>query len=124
MLFLAGIAAEAAVGMSLGNQLLGIFLVNIQPLALNVWAAVTADVRSLVRYDMGGCKGAVNKIHGISYETLLVGVFDAQQKISFICLGKKISVQCGTQVADVHVACRARCESGTDTVTHVKSSPL
>ena len=110
--------------MSPGNQLLGILLVDVQPLALNVWAAVTADVRSLVRHDMGSGKGAVNEIHGISYETLLVGVFDAQQKISFICLGKKISVQRGTQVADVHVACRARGKSGTDTVTHVESSPL
>ena len=118
MLLLTAVAAEAAICVSLFNELLSILLVNIHTLALDIWAAVTADIRSLIWNDMGSSQGAVYKIYCICYIALLVSILNAEQEVAFICSGVEITIECSAKVSDMHIAGWAWCETGAYTICH------
>ena len=82
---------------------------------MHIGAAVTADIiRPLVRHDAGGREGALDEIHRAFHIAGTVGVFDTQDEVAVLRLGKEIGIEGGAQVADVHEAGRTRRETGAN----------
>ena len=108
--------AEAAVSCAFFYELFGIFFVKIHALALNVWAAVSAVAWTFVGNDAGELKRAPDEVDSIGDVACAVGIFDAQDEVSLLCFGVEIPIEGGAEIADVHIACRARCKSCADVV--------
>ena len=103
--------AEAAVGMARRDELFRIFFINIHAFALDVRAAVAAIARAFVRRDARELQRALDEVDGVRDVARAVGVFDAQDEVALVRLREEISVERRAQVADVHVARRARREA-------------
>ena len=57
---------------------------------------------------------AVDDVGRALDETALVGVLDAQDELSAVCLGEQVRIQCAAEISEVHVARRGRGKSGTN----------
>ena len=108
------LGAEAVVGVTGLDQLLRVGQVNIAAFALDIWAAAAADVGALVVLEAHLLQRAVNDIHSALYQTLLIGILDAQDKIPAHRFGNQVFIQRRTQVPDVHEAGRAGRKSCSD----------
>ena len=80
--------------------------------ALNVRAAVAANVRPLVGKNIGLGQRPFDKINGVRYITGAIGILNAQEKIAAVRLGEKVGVERRPQIADVHVSRRAWRKAG------------
>ena len=73
--------AETAIGMSRFDELLGVFFVDLRPLALNIGTVVAANiVRPLVGNDARSVERAANEVNGVCDVAAAVGVLDAQDE--------------------------------------------
>ena len=102
----AGIA-EAAIGEAVVDELLRIFGIDVHALALDVGAAVAADVRAFVRNDVGRVKRAVDEVDSIGHEARAVGILNAQDEVPLLGLGVKIGVERRSEISNMHIPCRA-----------------
>ena len=107
-----GLLAEAAVGVAAAHQQLRVFLIQPAPLGLHIGADRAADVRALVVVEPALGQGLVDHVHRALDETALVGVLDAQDELALSVAGNKIGIECGAQVAHVHVSCGGRRKTG------------
>ena len=110
---LLGLLAEAAVGVAALYEQLGIIHVERAALGLHVGADGAAHVRALVVRQPALAHGLVYDVHGALDEAALVGILYSQYKLAAGAARDEIGVERGAQVADVHVARRARREAGT-----------
>ena len=105
--------AEATISMAFFDEFIGIFLIDFHAFTLDVWTAVTTDVRSFIRDDMGCGQCPVDEVNGIRYIAFTIGIFNPQDEISLVGFGKEIGVEGSPEIADMHVARRAWRETGT-----------
>ena len=107
---------EAVISVTLLYQLFCVFQVQTCciTLALYVRAAAAVFVRAFIVNQSGLFQGAVDDLSSALYITLLVGIFNTEDKISVLVFCNKICIECCTKIADVHSSCRARCKSGSD----------
>ena len=108
--------AEAVVGGTVADKLLGIFPVDVAPFALDVGPAGTADIRPLVVGEAGGLERIVNDLDGAVDIAVLVGILDAQDEFSPLRTGQQIGVKGGPEVSDVHVTGRTRRKPGSHAI--------
>ena len=106
--------AEAAIGEALLDEFLGVTLIDIHALALDIRATVPADARPLVGNDVRRLQRVVDEIHRVLNITRTVGVLDAKDEIAVLRLREKESVKRRAQIADMHIARRARSETCTN----------
>ena len=106
--------AEAVVGLARLDKLLGVLLEHVHALALHVGADGTAHVGALVPGQTGSLERAVDDVGSALDQTALVGVFNAQDEGTAVMAGLQIGVQCGAQVADVHIARGRRRKTGAN----------
>ena len=72
---------EAAVGVSRLDELLGVFFVNLRPLALDIGTVVAANiVRPLVGNNARGIERAADEVNGVCDVAAAVGVLYAQDE--------------------------------------------
>ena len=57
------------------------------------------------------------------YQAALIGILNAQDKGAAVVAGLKISIQCGAQVAHMHIARGGRCKPGAYRISHGKITP-
>ena len=115
--------AEAVVGLALLHQLLGVLLEHAHALALHIGADRAADVGAFVPGQAGGAQRVVNDVGGALHQTPLVGVLDAQDEGAALMAGLQPGIQCGAQVAHVHVARGGRRKPCAN-VFHVSKTPF
>jgi len=108
------LGAEAVVGFARLDQLLGVLLEHAHALALHVGADGAADVGTLVPGQTGSLERAVDDVGSALDQTALVGVFNAQDEGAAVMAGLQIGVQCGAQIAYMHIACGGRRKAGTN----------
>ncbi|MNS72365.1 hypothetical protein D3C72_1057730 [compost metagenome] len=85
--------AEAREGMAHFDQLLAILLVNVAALALTVRTVRAADIRAFAPVDPEPAQGVENLLFGLAGRTQLVGVFDPQDELTAVLLGKAVVEQ-------------------------------
>ena len=83
-------------------------------LALDIGADRAADVGALVPGQTGGLQRVVDNVGGALDQTALIGVLNAQDKGAAVVARLQIGVQCGAQVAYMHIACGGRRKAGTN----------
>ena len=76
------LVAEAVISLAFFHKLLGIALEHAHAFTLHIGADGAADVRPLVPDEARFAQGIVDDVHRTLHITLLVGVFDAQNKRS------------------------------------------
>ena len=112
------LVTEAVICVTGFHQFFRVGLEHAHTLRLYIRSHRTADVRTFVPVQTGNPQGVIDHINGTFYITFLIGVLDPQNKIAVLFLGDQIGKQCGTQVADVHIARRAGCKSGSHSFVH------
>ena len=108
------LGAEAVVGLARLDKLLGVLLEHTHALALHVGADGTAHVGALVPGQAGSLERAVDDVGSALDQATLVGILNAQDEGAAVMAGLQIGVQCGAQVADVHIARGRRRKTGAD----------
>ena len=108
------LGAETVVGLARLDKLLGVLLEHAHALALHVGADGTAHVGALVPGQAGSLERAVDDVGSALDQAALVGVLNAQDEGTAVMAGLQIGVQCGAQVADVHIARGRRRKTGAD----------
>ena len=108
--------AEAVVGVARLDEFLGVLLVEVHALTLDVGAVRAAERRALIRDDVSHLERAVDEIDGVSDVARAVRVLDAQDELTLLRFCVKVAVKGRAQVADVHVARRARREARADSL--------
>ena len=103
--------AEAAVRLAGAQELLGVRLVQVQPLGLAIRPARTADVWSLVPVEAEPPQVAENRGLGLDRRPLDVGVLDPKDERRVRASREQPVEQGGARVADVELASRAGCKS-------------
>ncbi|MNZ74188.1 hypothetical protein D3C78_926310 [compost metagenome] len=98
--------AEAVEGMAGVNQFLGVPGVDLATLALPVRAVRAADVRAFVPFDAEPAQGIEDLLFRLARGAQLVGVFDAQDELTAVLLGKAVVEQGDVGGADMGVAGR------------------
>src|SRR5690606_34614779 len=86
--------AVAVVGLALGQELLGVLAVNLQPLALLVGAIGSAHLGTLVPVDLQPPQGVDDGPGGLFGGTLQIGILDAQHEGAAVMAGKQPVEQC------------------------------
>ena len=86
--------AEARERVAHVDQLLAILLIDIATLALPVRAVRAANVRAFAPVDPQPAQGVEDLLFGLAGRTQLVGVFDAQDELTAMLLGKAVVEQC------------------------------
>ena len=99
--------AKAVVRPAPFHQLVGVFLVDLAPLALDIRAIGAAYVRPLVIGKAGLLHRPVDQIGCALHIALLVGILHAQNKLAAVVFCKQPTVQRRSQPADVQIARRA-----------------
>ena len=117
------LGAEAVVGFARFDQLLGILFEHAHALALDIGADGAADIRAFVPSQAGGAQRVVNNIGCALHQAALIGILNAQDKGAAVMAGLKISIQCGAQVAHMHIARGGRCKPGAYRISHGKITP-
>ncbi|MNO91922.1 hypothetical protein D3C76_834820 [compost metagenome] len=100
--------AEAREGVAHVDQLLGVLLVDVAALALPVRAMRAADVRTFAPLDTEPAQGVEDLLFGLAGRTQLVGIFDTQDELAAVLLGKAVVEQGDVSGADVGIASRRR----------------
>jgi len=118
------LVAEAVVGHALLDQLLGVLLVDGLALVLDVGAVGPALVGALVPDEPRLLQGPVDQLHGALDDALLVGVLDAEDEVPVVLLRPEVGVKRRPEVAHVHVARGAGCESRPDSHGVPRLGPL
>jgi len=125
-IFFGGIVliAETAVGVAARDEQLGIFFIESPPLGLDIRADRAADIRAFVMRQAAGAHGAVNDIDRALNIAPLIGVLNAQDELTAGVPRDQVRIQRRAQIADVHIARRARCKAGAhlavrDALLHV-----
>ena len=108
------LGAEAVVRLAGLDQLLGILLEHAHALALDIGADRAADVGTLVPGQAGSLERAVDDVGSALDQAALVGVLNAQDKGAAVVARLQIGVQCGAQIAYMHIACGGRRKAGTN----------
>ena len=108
------LGAEAVVGLARLDKLLGVLLEHTHALALHVGADGTAHVGALVPGQAGSPERAVDDVGSALDQAALVGVLNAQDEGTAVMAGLQIGVQCGAQIAYMHIACGGRRKAGTN----------
>ena len=94
-------------------QFMRVFGIQRLALRLNVRTVIAADVRPFVPVHADSFQRVVNDFFGTLDKTLLVRIFNTENEVAAVGFGDEILVQCGSQVADVHIAGRAGGKSGS-----------
>ena len=105
--------AEAVIGLSLFDQLFGIFQIDalLLTFALHIGAHAAVLVRSLVMDESRLLKGSVDDVHGSLHISFLVRILNAQDEIAAFMLGDQIRIQRGTQISHMHSARGTGCKT-------------
>ncbi|MNN13631.1 hypothetical protein D3C81_1266690 [compost metagenome] len=90
------------------DQLLGVLLVDVAALALPVRAMRAADVRTFAPLDTEPAQGVEDLLFGLAGRTQLVGIFNTQDELAAVLLGKAVVEQGDVGGADVGIASRRR----------------
>src|SRR5690606_27979246 len=99
--------AEALVCVALGQQAVGVFAVQVEPLALEVGAVRAADIRPFVPVQAQPAQRFGDRGDARLVVALLVGILDAQDEGAVVLAGKKVGEERGARAADVQVTGRA-----------------
>lgn len=83
------------------EQLIYIFTINVFSFRLPVRSIISAVAYPFVELDSQPFEGFDNVCFGSRHETLRVGVFDTEDHISVILLGKQIVIESGTNPANM-----------------------
>ena len=108
------LGAEAVVGLALCHQLFGVLLEHPHPLALDVGADGAAHIGAFVPQQAGLPQGVVDDVHSTLDVAALIGVLDAEDEGAVVVLGHQVGVQCGAQVANMHITRGRGGKSGAD----------
>src|SRR5712692_4469150 len=100
-------AARSASSSACAQKLLGVRLVQVQPLGLAIRPARTADVWSLVPVEAEPPQVAENRGLGLDRRPLDVGVLDAKDERRVRASREQPVEERGARVADVDLASRA-----------------
>ena len=96
--------AEAAVGVTLFDEQLGVFSVQPTAFGLNIRTYGSADVGTLVVVKTAVLQGAVYHVDCALDKAALIGVLDAENELSSVVTCDKPGVKCGSEIADVHIS--------------------
>ena len=96
--------AEAAVGVTLFDEKVGILAVKCAALGLNIGADRAADVGAFVVIKAALGHRAVDNVNRALDQTLLIGVLDAENELSAVVACYKPCVQRGAQIAHMHIS--------------------
>ena len=90
------LVAETVISFAFFNQFLCVLQVNtgLLTFTLYVWAASAVFVRTFVMDQTSLLQRPIYDINCTLYETLLVGIFDAQHKGAARMFGDQIGIQC------------------------------
>ena len=108
------LGAEAVVSLAFLDELLGILFEHAHALALHIGADGAADVGAFVPGQAGGAQRAIDDVGSALDQAALVGILDTQNERTIVMACLQVSVQCGAQVADVHIARGRRRKPGTN----------
>jgi len=106
--------AETRERMTQRYQLLGVRLINVTALALPIWAVWASNVRTFAPLNTQPAQRIENLLFRLTSRTQLIGVFDAQDELTAMLLGKAVVEQCDVGSANVRVAGRRWRDSGAD----------
>ncbi|MCY1413249.1 hypothetical protein D9M71_286760 [compost metagenome] len=95
--------AKAREGMPQVYQLLGVLLIDIAPLALPVRAMGSTDIRAFAPFDTQPAQGVEYLLLRFPGRAQLIGIFDAQDELAAVLLGKAIVEQGDVSRADMGV---------------------
>ncbi len=110
--------AETVICMTGFYQFFCIGLKHSHSFRLNIRSYRSANIRTLIPSKPCKLQGVINYIHCTLYITLLVCIFNSQNKVPVIFFCNQISVQCSTQIPDMHITGRTWCKSGSYFFTH------
>lgn len=99
-------SAEAVESVAGVYQFLGVFGVDFATLALPVRAVRAADIRAFVPFDAKPAQGVEDLLLRLTRGAQLIGVFDAQDELTAVLLGKAVVEQGDVGSADMGVAGR------------------
>ncbi len=97
-------SAEAVEGMAGIDQLLGVPGVDLATLALPVRTVRATDIRAFVPFDAKPAQGVEDLLLRLARGAQLVGVFDTQDELTAVLLGKAVVEQGDVGGADMGVA--------------------
>jgi len=109
---------EGVVGVTGGDEALGILRVERLALGLAVRAVGAGTGGAFIGFETGPFEGVHDIFFGSGHIAALVGVFDAEDKISVMVAGEEIVIQNGTDAAKVEAACRAGGKADPDSFAH------
>jgi len=106
--------AEAGEGMTFGNQLIRILLVDVAPLALPIRTVRPAHIRPLVPFDTQPAQGIEYLLLGLARRAQLVGIFDTQDELAAVLASKAQVEQGNVGSANMRIAGGRWRDTGTD----------
>ncbi len=98
--------AETGVGVALLDQFAGVLLINIPSLSLPVRAVTSTMVGAFIWCDAQPFQAAHNDLFGSRYETTLVCILNAQNKLSTSLTGDQIGIEGIPCIGEMKSACR------------------
>ena len=116
LLFYLFFAAETVVGLTQIDQFMRIFTVDARShtVGLHIGSVISADIRSFIMRKGTLFQCLVDDIDGTFDQSSLVGVLDPEYEITVIFFGDQIGIESCSEIADMHIAGRRRCESCSD----------
>ena len=111
---LLSLGTKTIISRPLLDEFHGVFLVDGLTLALDVRTVVTAYIWTFVVVDVGCFQRLVNHAGGIFHIAFLIGILNTEHELSILRFSEKVSIQGGSEVADMHIARRTRGKSCSD----------
>ena len=108
------LGAEAIVCLARLHKLFGIGQVHILALALHIGTEITAHVGTFVPLHADALQRAVDHVDRAGNVAALIGVLNAQNELSAVCLGVQVRIERASEVSEVHISRRRRGKSGTN----------
>ena len=102
---------ESNIGLSAVKQNLNIFFINFPSLGLSVGTILAAEGDTLVELYAEPSERFEYILLGTLDETVGIGIFETENKISTMLFGKQIIIQRSSYAANVQRACGAGCEA-------------
>src|SRR5439155_18455271 len=96
--------AETEIGVAGVDQLLGVLLIERKTLRLDVRSVRAALARALVPLHAQPSEPVVDRIDGAGHQTVLIGVFDAQDQLPAVLTREEVVVQGGADAPDMERA--------------------
>ena len=106
-----GRSVESDVGFAGFEQLVYVFAIDLFAFRLAIRAVVAAVAHPFVEVDAQPFEGFDDVGLGSRYEPLGVGIFDAENHVAVVLLGKQIVIESGTDSANVQGARGTWCET-------------